>query len=158
MHNDRLIFLDVDGVLNNRTSMFLSTKGIHPPNNLSLLTMDVGCVTLFRILLEESRAKFVISSSWRKRTVEESKEVFNALEWCGFKNAKDFCVGVTPRLDDGGRGIEISCWLEKEQHNNKFVILDDDSFDIHQKDQLVLTNHEIGLTVHDFEKALSILN
>lgn len=158
MQDDKIIFLDIDGVLNNRTSMFLSTKGIHPPNNIALLTMDVGCVKLFETLLLESKAKFVISSSWRSRTVDKSKEVFHALEWCGFKNARDFCVGVTPRFDNHGRGIEISCWLEEQQHNNSYVIIDDDSFDIHQIDQLVLTNHEVGFTVQDFEKALNILN
>jgi hypothetical protein len=136
--------------------MFLATKGVHPTKRKTLYTMDVGCVRLFQFLLKESKSKFVISSSWRKHTVSESTNVFTALSWCGFVDAKDYCVGVTPRLASN-RGVEIDWWLNNHPTEN-FVILDDDSFDIHQKDQLVRTEHEVGLTVKDVYKAIKIFD
>lgn len=150
------IFLDIDGVLNNRTSMFLADKGLYAPNNRTYDSMDVGCVRLFEYLVKTTNSKFVISSSWRKKTKQESIHVFDALELCGFKDAYDYCVGVTPKLSTG-RGSEIESWLSNRKVDN-YVILDDDSFDIHQVDHLVKTEHEIGLTVNDMLKAMKILN
>lgn len=154
MKHKKIVFLDVDGVLNNRTSMFLSTKGIHPTAKRTLYTMDVGCVRLFKFLLDETDSKFVISSSWRRNTVSESHRVFTALDWCGFTDAKKYCVGVTPRLA-ANRGVEIDWWLNKNE-TEQFVVIDDDSFDIHQKDHFVRTDHEAGLTVKDVYKAIKI--
>ncbi len=130
-------------------------KGFYPPKNSRIYTMDTGCVQLFKVLLEETGAKFVISSSWRKETVSKCTRVFNALEWCGFPNAKDYCVGVTPRLV-GGRGSEIDHWLAEHEVDN-FVILDDDSFDITQYHNFVRTEHELGLTVQNILTAKKIL-
>ena len=135
--------------------MYLATKGIHPPVKQSIFTMDVGCVRLFKVLLDEANAKFVISSSWRKDTVAQSTRVFKALAWCGFTDAKKYCVGVTPR-QSCGRGGEIDHFIKANNVTN-FVILDDDVFDIHQKDQLVRTDHEVGLTVKNMLAALKIL-
>lgn len=154
--HSRVVMLDVDGVLNNRVSMFLATNGVHPGKKPTFYTMDVGCVRLFKVLLDETESKFVISSSWRKETISASTRVFDAMSWCGFTDAKDYCVGVTPRLA-GNRGVEIDWWLNKHPTDN-FVILDDDSFDIHQKDQFVLTEHEVGLTVEDVYKTIKIFD
>lgn len=135
--------------------MFLHTKGIHPPIRISHHTMDVGCVRLFKFLLDETGAKFVISSSWRKETKAKSVDVFKAMAWCGFEDAYKYCVGVTPRM--GWRGTEIDYWLTHNE-TEYFVVIDDDAADIHQKDQFVRTQHEIGLTVPDVYKAIDIFN
>ncbi len=154
-----LVFLDIDGVLNNRTSMFLATKGIYPPLNPPIYTMDWGCVQMFKYLIQAASAKFVITSTWRKETVALSSNVFNALAWGGFHDAQNYCVGVTEKiykpkniadpLEPWCRGFEIDKWLEANPTYTNFVILDDDSADIHQQDHLVKTDHERGLTLYD---------
>lgn len=154
--HERIIFLDVDGVLNNRTAMFFSMLKMYSPKGRGIDSMDVGCVRLFEYLVKQTDSKFVISSAWRGKTKKTSPRVFDALELCGFTDAYDYCVGVTPRLSTG-RGGEIDYWLSHNPTYN-YVIIDDDAFDIHQKDHLVQTDHEIGLTVPDMEKAMAILN
>lgn len=164
---NKIVFLDMDGVLNNRTSMYLATVGIYPPKaRCKIFTVDHGCVRLFEHLIKSTGAKFVISSSWRKDTVAKSHSVFTALEWAGFTDAKKHCVGVTKHLDithssveddsPFGRGAEIDEWLSRNPTDN-FVILDDDSFDIHQKGNFVKTEHEIGLTVKNMKTAINLL-
>lgn len=157
----KVIFLDIDGVLNNLTSMYLATLGHHPAGNIAMMTMDAGCVLLFKHLVVKTGAKFVVTSTWRRNSKENSTEVFNALRWCGFDNAMDHCAGITIRLDNGNRGMEIDHWLKIKSHEfgeiENYVILDDDSFDIHQGNNLVKTVGEIGLTVKDLEKAFEIL-
>lgn len=152
---DHIIFLDVDGVLNNRTSMFFASRGMYTPNNRDFDSMDVGCVRLFEYLIKQTDSKFIISSSWRGKTKRSSSHVFDSFELCGFVDAYDYCVGVTPRLSTG-RGSEIEYWLKTNPTKN-YVILDDDSFDIYQIENFVQTEHEIGLTVRDIEKAMKIL-
>lgn len=154
-HN-RIIFIDVDGVLNNRASLYLAANGYHhPPHKPRCFTMDTSCVHLFKSLLDDTQSKFVISSSWRGETVSKSTRFFTAIEWCGFANAKDYCVGVTPRLTTG-RGTEIDDWLARHDVAN-FVILDDDSFDITQSENFVQTDHEAGFTVANLQAAKKIL-
>lgn len=153
---NRVVMLDCDGVLNNRTSLFFSTRKMYTPKNRGFYSMDVGCVRLFEYLIKTTDSKFVISSAWRGKTKKTSARVFDALELCGFTDAYDYCVGVTPKLSNG-RGGEIDYWLSHNPTKN-YVIIDDDSFDIHQKDHLVQTDHEIGLTVPKMLEAMTILD
>lgn len=135
--------------------MFFASRGLYVPGKRNFNSMDVGCVRLFEYLVKETDSKFVISSSWRGKTKQSSPHVFESLELCGFKDAYDYCVGVTPRLNTG-RGTEIDHWLNEHTVDN-YVILDDDSFDIHQNENLVKTDHEIGLTVPNMLIAMKIL-
>ena len=97
--------------------------------------------------------KFVISSSWRRDSLEASKHVVNALTWAGFTEP-DRIIGVTPRID-GHRSREIAAWLE-ENEVEKFLILDDEAFDIKDlyPDELIKTDGVIGFAVTDYVKCM----
>lgn len=153
---NKVIMLDIDGVLNNHTSMFLTHVGFNP-EDMSIYVMDYGCVRLFEHILLETNAKFVISSTWRF----DIDVCMRALKFFGSKPElhKERFIGITPHLRDPGtiRGDEIKAWLDKNPQYTNCVILDDDS-DMHEDQVLVKTKGEIGLTVKDAIRCIELLN
>lgn len=114
-----LIFLDIDGVLNNDASL---AEGIH-------LCSDK--VILLRNFCEQYDCDVVISSSWRiGRTLKELTEI---LAYVGFWCDKRI-IGTTPvaNKDDINfrgceRGYEIEQWLQNQKGDYNYLILDDDA-------------------------------
>ncbi len=129
-------------------------------------------------------AKIVISSSWRKNTVEDTK---NYLTTIGhfvpflFPYA-DRIIGVTIRayayVMQGirlsiPRGVEIKQWIDTHIHSDNgkdcgykeigvdfnYVILDDDSdMLLEQAEHFIKTDTYLGLSEEDVKQAIKILN
>lgn len=165
----KIIFLDIDGVL--ATPEFLKDGqwALNPDKQ-----------KLLGIILSETDAEIVLSSSWRYNTLEQTK---THIEKEGFLFT-DKLVGVTIRayqfLKEGTsihlsipRGVEIKQWIDTNIHSDNgknwerkklgkdynYVILDDDrDMLLEQKDNFVRTTSEIGLTDDDVKKAILILN
>ena len=72
---------------------------------------------------------------------------------------KNMVVGVTERLGPASRGKEIKKWLDEHPGIEKYVILDDDDFDMlpEQKPFLIQTDWAGGIEDDDVEKAIEIL-
>lgn len=153
----KVIFLDMDGVLNNRNSMALcGIFGIGPDHNHGD-TVDPTCVKLLECLVAVSGAKIVISSSWRGRSKEDTLSVKRAFEFAGCPELWEMVIDVTPIHRDRFRGREIDAWLAAHKEVTHFVVIDDNSFDITQKDNFVHTKTEFGLQFEHIEKAWHIL-
>lgn len=136
-----IVFIDFDGVLNNRTSMFIRSI------DRNKAAMSADCVSLFRILLVKTDSKFVVSSSWGQNT-----RIGDAFESCGFDDWRDFVAydGVTPRLDTGTRGDDIAAWLKAHDDIDRYVIIDDDCDMLHhQYKNFIQTDEVAGLTFTD---------
>ena len=140
----RLLFLDVDGVLNSRATYELSNQGIHPPGPLGMVfTVCKDAVARLRALVEELDVKIVLSSTWRYHP-----HAFDtAMKWCGWDVE---LLGKTPRHADCQRGDEIAHWLEEYCEANpgvevRYAIVDDSIDDIWQASHLVRTRTETGL-------------
>ena len=135
----RLIFLDIDGVLN--SIVFQEIKKLKKINSLDCLgkaekNIDPNNLDLLRLLVEQTHSKVVISSTWRKdifivgsaQTEEEKVEVFKSLfDQLGWSEAP--IVGTTPKLN-GFRGYEVATYLEEVNKSvpiEDYLILDDDS-------------------------------
>lgn len=161
----KVIFLDVDGVLNSLDDL----KIYREKNNIQ------GCILydhvedrplkLLREIIDVTDAKIVISSSWRlgylrnhKETIHDS--LFNKLE----NRLKDYDItiyDVTPSLPYGyERGDEIHKWLEDHTDVENFIIFDDDSdMSIYSStNNFLQTTYEHGLTEEIRDKAIQILN
>jgi hypothetical protein len=151
-----LIFLDFDGVLNNRRSMHASWGfGVRPHDMQLTRTVDPFCVSLLNRIIELTGAGFVVSSTWR---LYHPETIPSALAWGGFKHRNAY-FGQTPSNGDS-RGSEIAEWLvnSPDLAGGPYCILDDDSdFLDEQRPFHVKTNHEVGLTVDDALKAVAIL-
>lgn len=165
----KIIFLDIDGVLNSETSCIESMKyEKHECDELGRDMPHIMHIKWLNKIIEETGAKVVLSSAWRSSF--SYLGIWRLLWSVGFKGT---VIGKTPYLDSY-RGTEIKCWLE--EHKSKiikhkdsswvlykepvesFVILDDDSDMEDLSDNLVQTESRKGLLRKHYKLAVKILN
>ena len=146
----KLVFLDIDGVLN-----FRCTSVLHTP-----------CLNEIQRIARETGAKFVLSSSWKEVLLSESASEFDKriLHTLMHDSGLDF-LGVTPMdpEDLDRRALEIQEWLRSfDGIVDAFVILDDLDYDF---DELfpgcfvkTAGYFGAGLTKEHADNAIRILN
>jgi hypothetical protein len=112
----RIIFLDIDGVLN--SSKFIKRLG----KSWTGAQIDPEAVSILNEIIRETEAKIVISSSWR--IVFSLERINSILNDNGFVGE---IIGETPRVDwePYSRGNEIQMWLDSNPDIESFVIIDD---------------------------------
>lgn len=138
-----VIFLDIDGVLINRSSLKISSGFRATP--------DPNCVDLLNQLLDYTQAEIVVSSTWRIFGLLKLTQCFQ--KW-GISKAP---LSITPNLQLS-RGFDILYWLELHQlHRENTLILDDDCDLEPLCDRHIKTQFEIGLTTSDIQAALNLL-
>lgn len=155
----KVIFLDIDGVLNNHDTLGLD-RYIPTPLVLDKRIhdhMSPWCIWHLNDIIKQSDAKVVISSTWR---LGESTERLQAmLDVYGFKGE---VIGKTDWLktNDTHRGDEIRKWLEEHWNLDieSFVILDDDSDMGKSIGRLIKTKNEYGLRGYHVKPTLKVLN
>jgi hypothetical protein len=154
----KILFLDIDGVLNDRTWAELceskTEPGELPPWHRVPFPKHI-VDNLHLILNAIPDLKIVVSSSWR---VRHNKGIFRILNnLAGIP--EDFFIDITPIRKDS-RGDEINEWLEKNKDIDKFVILDDDVFDIKKEQMqfLVMPDYTIGLTEENAKQVINKLS
>lgn len=152
----RVIFLDIDGVLN--SAAWYDQRGPRPVNRPLLdHSIDPAAITRLNRLCDATGAQIVISSTWRHgTTARQFQEDFAYLGCTGR------IIGRTPDLSNliprGTRGEEIATWLQLHGKVTTFVILDDDNDMGALSSHLVQTSHETGLTDADVDRAITLLN
>ncbi len=144
---DKLIFLDVDGVLNSQQTLERrNQRGGH-------IGIDPYHVLLVDRIIQATGAKVVLSSSWR-HSEEGRAEVMKAVPF--IDHTKSCCFGV--------RGGEIRQWLFENvdydiREQVKYVILDDDSdMLLNQKDHFFQTTWKEGMTDEIAKNVIEYLN
>ncbi|MFK8186606.1 MAG: HAD domain-containing protein [Phormidesmis sp.] len=145
-----VIFLDIDGVLNNDPWLDKAGFGTLDPANVQMLIR----------LLQLVDADLVISSDWR--TFYSYEELCHRLVSEGIPER---FIGITPCLDVEGenddevfpRGLEIDAWLRNNNFDGVFCILDDRVDMEPHNDKLVQTDSHYGLVASDIAKAVSRL-
>jgi hypothetical protein len=142
----KLIFLDIDGVMNHRTHFVRSRQ--HQGQEFSPLA-----VRNLREIIKATGAKIVLSSTWRKGlTAKGLKELF------AWYDLDEYILGKTPVLNDQIRGLEIQEYIKGSfQGIESFVILDDDADMGELLPYLVQTSNTHGLTDEKREEAIKIL-
>lgn len=149
---NKVIFLDIDGVLNvycEGRDEYGCTFHKHFEDNLSWI-------------IKQTKAKIVISSTWRFSGLEILKEMWDK------RGLPGEVIDITPDLNNLKRGDEIQHWLDNNKVIN-YVIVDDDNdmLDI-QKNNFVQTSGNYdhsdcvdvgyGLTRKCSERIVEILN
>lgn len=164
----KLLFLDIDGVLN-------SGRWFHETVDQRKYSLEIGesmmarhpidaeAVVRLNRICSATGAKVVISSTWRK--FDDSYELEQVLRHYGFTGV---VVGATPVLDTRTcvagrtihRGYEIENWLSGLYgHVQQYCILDDDDDMLgSQQPNYVRTFFETGLTDIEAAAAIEILN
>jgi hypothetical protein len=151
----KVVFLDIDGVLNSRTYlMFCYQQGILPDDKI-----DPDAVKRLNHLTDTTGAVIVVSSTWRLPYVWHNNvaDLRAKLQKRGITGQ---IVGATPdHQRDHGRGGEIQDWMDNcGQQIDSFVILDDDSDMGDLMDFLVKTQFADGLQDVHVQEAIKILN
>ncbi len=149
----KIIFLDVDGVLN-----YVDCWN-DPANADKSIVFGKECVKQLNRIIKETGAKLVVSSNWRLY-----KDHYDALIDKNISGIEGEFIGETPDLlpdisRETSRGLEIKEWLDEYDEDCKYIILDDvdDMDDL--IGQLVQTDFEgKGLTKEIADTAISILN
>lgn len=165
----KIIFLDIDGVIATPESIEDGSWGLVDSKQKYL-----------EYILQETEAKIVLSSSWRKHNLFETKLY---MQEKGFWFV-DYIIGITIRayhyIDRSTnihlsipRGVEIKQWIDTNIHSNngkdwnrkelgvdyQYVILDDDSDMLYsQRNNFVHTSSRVGITKEDALKCINILN
>ena len=168
----RIIFLDIDGVLNHACTHEMCE---------GCIGVDQDNLEAFQRLVEESskeeETKIVLSSSWRVGVDQDGREIPNHYKYL---TERLDSVGLsiydeTPFLkdeDDGfrweeRRGYEIIEWLEthKELGISPYVVLDDvlfrDFLELGVSEHMVRTSWDSprgGFTEKHIKKAMAILH
>ncbi len=174
----KVIFLDIDGVLNSNIyfrsyeyAEARATAQMGDDRNYGddyKLMIDDAAVALLNEVIERTKAKIVLSSSWRLHF--DLNEMQDMLNRSGFEGK---LIGRTPRgmeIDPEiagsppmrmgvhyARGYEIQQWLVQTKHKDKFVILDDTNDFVHLTPYLVRTDPNVGLVQEDVEKLVKML-
>jgi hypothetical protein len=178
---NKILFLDIDGVLNSYLFMLSSIKyrlNKHFPiwkvfqflnimwlyhiilNNETLdkfylNQIDEKAVLLLNDVINETGCKVVLSSSWRKNE-GGFKKVEELLKIKGFIGE---IIDATPTLG-GKRGNEIEEWLTKHDNIENYVIVDDESdfTDNQILNHFVWTDRYCGFTTTSAYKCIYKLN
>jgi len=143
----RVLFLDVDGVLNSHRSA-LGMGGMPWAHELpDVRKFDHVAVGLVRGIAEAADAVIVLSSAWR-----------TCDNWTDLGPALGLCITArTPSLL-GPRGKEIAAWLAAHPEVERYAIVDDDADMLpEQMPFFVKTNMREGLTFDGAAKLAELL-
>jgi hypothetical protein len=127
----KVIFLDVDGVLNNHVLVY------HYGSDY----IDEGLVELLGTVVKSTGAELVLSSSWRLG--ERSMNVVKvAIGRFGME-----LFGRTAMISGGRRCDEIKAWLDENPGVGGYAILDDDcDASCGVEENFFMTDPDVGLT------------
>lgn len=134
----KVIFLDIDGVLN------CAGTTDRWPKNSGMLGIEPAKVKIFNNILRRTDARVVLSSTWR-----HDDDWLRTMKANGLHSR--YFIDRTPRMPLMGgaemmeRGKEIQAWLDKHPEVTKYAIIDDDS-DMLPEQPLFKTSWQTGLT------------
>ena len=152
-----IIFLDIDGVLNNSTTL---------DSVFGCVGIDDVLVKRLKKIVETTEAEIFLVSSWKYGWYKDAEQKQNQDIFANHLDTKLYQHGlkITDKVESDGdmldeRGKLIKGFLQTSKVKN-FVILDDIVFDYISEgfeNNLVLTYSKFGLTEEDVKKAIEIL-
>lgn len=161
----KIIFLDVDGVLNSDKTKERINGWVFVENYK---------IAIIRRIMNRTGARIVLDSTWRQGFYGVTQKKPGDLSDWGieeYEALKQRCseYGVwffdhTEWPETGDRGAEIQRWIQKYTKRGRdpiesFVIIDDVDICISEKfpDNFVQTSGKYGITDEDAERAIKIL-
>lgn len=174
----KLLFLDIDGVLNSMPSTDeikqLKKQLCEYKFQMKLYGLDEELVKLLKLIIERTQCKIVFSTSWRyfkdhpivgsdwRKSLSEMLNVSQDI-FLGNTANISFCAGGWDVGYNRRRGLEIKNWIENHTEPGKFkyCVIDDEIDDIISvipESKVIHTNYKTGLSIHDVDKACRLLN
>lgn len=171
----KVIFLDIDGVLNTRKT-FIDIHNEWEKTGIRRVEIDEFRLVYLKRIIDETNALVVLSSTWRTFFKKEKGVIipnYNKGEQLQvlFKKYGIEIFDITPIDKNRIRQNEIKSWLSNNEVES-FVIIDDDSYDLKDfidkeliktsfttKDEMVKDmNDTLGLCEVHIHQILAILN
>lgn len=165
---DRIIFMDLDGVLTNTDIDDTSFKHLDP----SRYKLSEHNLKIFDKVLSQTGAKIVIASNWRKFIGKEQVWHFGGKDYCStlvpFKEMySEHIIGMLPprrrlpKCDCLDLWFDYNTWFSST--NGRYVIFEDELSEMYQENpeyakHLVLTDYHYGMTEQDASKAIALLS
>lgn len=142
----KILFLDIDGVVNSAAFMKAEYERL---GKGSLLGINPVQADMVKRIVRETGCSIVLSSSWRLSERGRNDVLRDVGEF----------IATTGRDAKGFRGNEVKRWLELNMLGQTFeyAILDDDS-DFYKWQPLFKTTWEIGLTEEITQKVIDHFN
>ena len=154
--NHPIVFLDIDGVCNYEDFLEANRHKRCYPDFDDDDWLDPERVCLLNRIVEETGAKFVLSSSWR--IVTGVTKTFAALKQCGFTGD---LIDETPSMShekfEERRAAEIHDWLYRHSMVDRWVVLDDNKVLVEPSWRFVQTHFSVGLTEALIDRAIEVL-
>jgi hypothetical protein len=139
----RILFLDMDGVMNNPGD-YVAGSPLLPPGPI-----NAEALKLLQSFVVEHELEVVISSTWRFASNKEEMEGL-----LGLSLHEDWCTGDSPH---SFRGDEVREWLTNHPCDDLQYVILDDSADFHVDQLFVNVFGHIGLSKRDLDFASRLL-
>lgn len=156
MNNRKVIFLDVDGVLNGGIADSYAPSGC--------VGVDINKVMLLKHIINATGADIVLSSSWKQEFPDEgftTEDGIYLVERLAEYSVEIYDITV-PGKATAYRGGEIQSWLSRHPEISGWVVLDDEVFCDFEScgimSHLVQTDCGKGMTIKDVRQAIEVLN
>ncbi len=154
----KIIFLDMDGVLN--SDRYWNEQ--EDKNGLSypegdwiewwVKSFDPKAVSILNAIIDGSGAKIVFSSN--RRNWASFGDLIDIFKQAGITGE---LIDITPDLRWQPRGDEIQEWLDNNKYESYIIIDDVKDFPLIE-DRWIEVDGKVGLTEEHVEKALSLLS
>jgi hypothetical protein len=152
IEENKIIFLDIDGPMLPMRAFFLPENN---QKNSNRHYFDPIAVSMINRLLETSRAKIVISSSWADQGLGVITKAFS-LNNISIKSLHEDWMTPRPNGEcNPNRVIEIVGWLNKHPEVTHYVAIDDMQMEL--KNLVKVTFHD-GMLYKHMEMAAKFLN
>lgn len=149
----RVLFLDVDGVLNRIAPDGFYIATIPCPGMVGPSIVELNMVNALEVAIKQlPDFRLVASSSWRK--IYDDPESFSkAIHMQGNYFHEDW---ATVSLDN--RGLEIQEWLHRHLEVTEYAVIDDmdDGIKTYHSNQFIRTDDTTGMTWNDLQNVLKI--
>lgn len=137
----KVIFLDIDGVLNQR------------------MGLEKDKLLILKTIVNETHARIVLISSWKEYLTKDCKSK-NFMGSYLLKSFQDVQLSIFDRtISDGlSRSKGILQWL-KNHEVSSYIILDDNIYDYSNSllDHLIFIEHHMGLQEHHIQVCIQKL-
>ncbi len=148
--NQRILFLDIDGVLNSEEYYRNSSN-----SGKDFSRFDPSSVSLLKAIVEEFSLKIVISSTWRYGAVDRLMHELKKNKLLDYLYHDWF----TPVIHPAHRGTEIKLWLDLHPEVSDYVIIDDDNNILEeQKNNYVKTSLHLGMNNEHYNRVRAIFS
>ena len=151
----RVIFLDIDGVLNDAATDEYTPAGF--------MGIDGYKVKLLHRIVEATDASIVLTSTWKTEWSKYEELLAKDGAYLNIMLAEEGLQILDKTTDQViDRGAGISRWLNEHPDIESWAVVDDEVFpDFKEHDilpHLVKTNFYLGLTQENVEQCIKILN